>query len=71
MDNLGEFSLLRGGTYVGSKNAGIELQMLPTKEDGKMTKQIHRVTKMCDTILVSFLKQPNMFEREVIGICIF
>ena len=25
VDNLGEFLLLQGGTYVGSKNAGIEL----------------------------------------------
>ena len=78
VDNLVEFPLLLGGTYVGSKNPGnpnkydmIELQMPTTDEDGTITKQMHRVAKMRGTILGSCLEQPNMFEREVIGFCIF
>ena len=63
---------------VGSINPGapnkydmIELQMPRTEKDGKITKKMHRVTKMRDTILVSCLNQPNMFERMVIRICLF
>ena len=73
--NLGEFPLLANGTYVGSLIPGtpnkydmIELQMPTTEEDRRITEQMHRVTKMRDTMLVSCgsLKQPNMLEREVI-----
>ena len=71
VNNLGEFPLLRGGTYVGSKkaskNACIELQRPQIGEDGTMSKQIHKVTKMRDMVLVSCLKQPNIFVREVIA----
>ena len=63
---------------VGSINPGapnkydmIELQMPTTEKDGKITKKMHRVTKMRDTILVSCLKQTNMLEREVIGFYLF
>ena len=51
--NLLEFPLLLGGTYVGSKNRGapnkydmIELQIPTTDDDGKIIKQMHRITKM-------------------------
>ena len=71
MDNLGEFPLLRGGTYVGSKVAGIELQRPLHEKDGTMTKQIHKVTRMRDIVLVSCLEQPNIFVREVIAFCLF
>ena len=71
VNNLGEYPLLQGGIYVGSKNAGIELQMPLTDKDGIMTNQIHKVTRMCDTMFVSCKEQPNMFEREAIAFCIF
>ena len=71
--NLGEFPMLRRGTYVGSKTsgAGIELKMPLTDKEGIMTQQVHTVTRMRDTTLLSCKEQPNMFEREVIGFVFF
>ena len=73
VDNLNEFPMLRGGTYVGSKNVvvGIELQKPVTDNEGIMTQQVHKVTRMRDITLLSCKEQPNMFERELIGFCLF
>ena len=73
VDNLNQFPLLRGGTYVGSKNVvvGIQLQKPVTDNKGIMTQQVHKVTRMRDITLLSCKEQPNMCERELIGFCLF
>ena len=47
--------------------------MLITKSDGEITEDMQRITKIRDTTLVSCANkdQPNMFEREVVVVCVF
>ena len=78
--DLEEYPLLSKGHYIGAskhnttnKLDNIELQMLTTDPDGDITEDRQQITKICDTTLVSCVswKQPNMFEREVIAMCVF